>query len=169
MRDLRSNTRKLWYSNQGEKTDVLDEYGYPTGDPVVSYTKPVMFRANLSATRGTQGFTGTGESNDYFGSDIDYSLIISTSRMNLPINEDTLIWDREPATNGEVNVDYDKATFRVTAVARGLHHMKYAVKRLSDVTEVATNGTTQNQSQSPVSEVNTGGTEAVGDVQEGAG
>ena len=133
MRDLRSNTRKLWYSNSKGLEDVLDEYGFPTGDPKKVITDPVMFRANLSATRGTQGFTGTGESNDYFGSDIDYSLIISTSRMDLPIAEDTIIWNAEPQKTEDDEWDCNTNAFRVTAVARGLHHMKYAVKRMSEV------------------------------------
>ena len=134
MRDLRSNTRKLWYSNaNGEPSDILDEYGFPSGTERQSFTTPVMFRANLSATRGTQGFTGTGESNNYFGSEIDYSLIISTSHMDLPLYEDTLIWDSQPTVDEQGNVDGDTATYRITAVARGLHHMKYAVKRLSEV------------------------------------
>lgn len=134
MRDLRSNTRKLWYSNSEELVDILDEYGFPSGDKNVVRTNPVMFRANLSATRGTQGFTGTGESNDYFGSDIDYSLIISTSRMDLPIAEDTIIWNAEPQRTADGSGwDCNTNAFRVTAVARGLHHMKYAVKRMSEV------------------------------------
>ena len=133
MRDLRSNTRKLWYSNSERLVDTLDEYGFPTGDQKKVMTDPVMFRANLSATRGTQGFTGTGESNDYFGSDIDYSLIISTSRMDLPIAEDTIIWNAEPQKTEDGEWDCNTNAFRVTAVARGLHHMKYAVKRMSEV------------------------------------
>ena len=134
MRDLRSNTRKLWYSNaSGEPSDILDEYGFPSGVGKQGFTTPVMFRANLSATRGTQGFTGTGESNNYFGSEVDYSLIISTSHMDLPLYEDTLIWDSQPTVDEHGNVDGDTATFRITAVARGIHHMKYAVKRLSEV------------------------------------
>ena len=139
MRDLRSNTRKLWYANAvGEPEAILDEFGFPNGIGVQGYTTPVMFRANLSATRGTQGFTGTGESNDYFGSDVDYSLIISTSLMHLPIHESTLIWDTEPIIDEHGQVDGDTATFRVTAVAKGLRHMKYAVKRLQEVREDAT-------------------------------
>lgn len=135
MRDLYSNTRKLWYANlpDGEEEDVLDEYGIPTGVKKPITINPVMFRANRSATRGTQGFTGTGESNDYFGSDVEYSLIISTSRMDLPIVEDTIIWDKEPELDASGNIDCNKNAYRVTAVAEGLHHMKYAIKRQSEI------------------------------------
>lgn len=123
-----SNSKRLWYSLYQSKTKVYDENGDFTGDYTEGYSEPVMFRANLSATRGTQGFTGTGASNEYFGSDVKYDLIISTSRMDLPINEYSLIWRHEPETDGSGKTDFDKAEFHVTAVARGIHHMKYAIR-----------------------------------------
>ena len=128
MRDLRSNTRKLWYSLYQEKTKVYDENGDFTGDYEEGYAEPVAFRANLSATRGTQGFTGTGASNEYFGSDVKYDLIISTSNMDLPIDEYSLIWTKTPAKTASGETDFEKAEYHVTAVARGIHHMKYAIR-----------------------------------------
>lgn len=129
MRDLRSNTKKLWYATYQEKTPVYDEYGDFTGDYQEGYSEPVAFRANLSATRGTQGFTGTGASYDYFGTDIKYDRIISTSNMNLPLDEYCLIWTKKPVKKaGSDEIDYDKADYRITAVAQGINHMKYAVR-----------------------------------------
>lgn len=120
----------MWYALYLGQVDAVDENGDYTGDQTVSYSEPVRFEANLSATRGTQGFTGTGVSYDYFGADVKYDLIISTAQMDLPIDEHTLIWTAEPELDGGGNVDYDKAGFRVKAVARGLHHMKYAIRSL---------------------------------------
>lgn len=131
MRNLRANTRKLWYATYQGQRNVLDDNGDITGDIETVYSEPVAFRANLSATRGTQGFTGTGATYDYFGADIDYHLIISTANMNLPIDEYSLIWKHEPDVDGNNNVDYSKADYRVTSVARGLMHMKYAIKELN--------------------------------------
>ena len=131
MRDLASNSKKLWYATYQDKTPVYDENNDFTGDYTSGYSDPVMFRANLSATRGTQGFTGTGASNEYFGADVKYDRIISTSRMDLPIDEYCLIWTKKPATNtvnGAEVIDYDKADYHVTAVAEGVHHMKYAIR-----------------------------------------
>ena len=130
MRDLLSNTRKLWYVLYTGEKDVLDENGDFTGDREAQYGEPVAFRANLSATRGTQGFTGTGSSYDYFGADIKYDLIISTSKMELPLNEYSLVWTHEPELDSSGSVDYSQAEYRVTAVAHGLHHMKYAIRSL---------------------------------------
>lgn len=130
MRDLLSNCRTLWYATYQGITDVLDENGDFTGDRAASYSEPVEFKANLSATRGTQGFTGTGASADYFGADVKYSLIISTAKMDLPLDEHSLIWTNTPATDSSGNVDYSQAEYKITAVARGLHHMKYAIRSL---------------------------------------
>ena len=129
MRDLMANNRHLWYALYLGDTEEVDENGDFTGERGPSYSEPVQFEANLSATRGTQGFTGTGSSYDYFGADIDYSLIISTANMNLPIDEHSLIWDVEPERDTGGNVDYNKARYNVTAIARGLVQMKYAIKR----------------------------------------
>lgn len=129
MRDLLSNCKDLWYATYVSQTDEVDASGDYTGAQSVTYSAPVHFKANLSATRGTQGFTGTGVSYDYFGADIKYDLIISTANMNLPIDEYSLIWTHEPVPVNGV-VDYRTADFSVKAVARGLHHMKYAIRSL---------------------------------------
>ena len=114
MRDLMANNRHLWYALYLGDTEEVDENGDFTGERGPSYSEPVQFEANLSATRGTQGFTGTGSSYDYFGADID---------------EHSLIWDIEPERDSGGNVDFSKARYNVTAVARGLVQMKYAIKR----------------------------------------
>ena len=119
----------MWYATYQGVTDAVDANGDITGEHTVSYSEPVQFEANLSATRGTQGFTGTGASYDYFGADIQYDLIISTAQMDLPLDEFSLIWTKEPAVVNGV-VDYDSADFTVKAVARGLYHMKYAIRSL---------------------------------------
>ena len=129
MRNLKSNNRVMWYATYIGVTYEVDANGDLTGRQTASYSQPVQFEANLSATRGTQGFTGTGASYDYFGADIEYDLIISTAQMDLPLDEFSLIWTHEPvAVNGVV--DPATADFKVKAVARGLHHMKYAIRML---------------------------------------
>ena len=132
MRNLIRNNRKMWYATYSAQTKQVDSNGDYTGDDIVEYVTPVEFHANLSATRGTQGFTGTGASVDYFGADVDYSLIISTAQMDLPIDEHTLIWTEEPAIDAQSGLaDTDTAQYIVTAVAKGLYHMKYAIKRMA--------------------------------------
>lgn len=128
MRDSVANSKQMWYALYTGKAKVYDSNGDFTGETTSGYSEPVPFRANLSATRGTQGFTGTGASTDYFGADVKYDRIISTCRMDLPINEYSLVWITEPATLAGGGTDFDRADFKVTAVATGIHHMKYAVR-----------------------------------------
>ena len=131
MRNLIRNNRTMWYATYSDATKKVDDNGDYTGEETAEYVDPVEFHANLSATRGTQGFTGTGASPDYFGADIDYALIISTAQMDLPINEHSLIWTEQPVLDENGHADPDTAQFAVTAVARGLYHMKYAIKRMA--------------------------------------
>ena len=133
MRNLKANNRNLWYALYTGVTDGVDANGDLTGEQIESYADPVHFEANLSATRGTQGFTGTGSSYDYFGADIQYDLIISTAQMDLPIDEFTLIWRTEPpytvveeTVNGVTTTkkvyDFSSAEFRVKAVSHEVCH-----------------------------------------------
>lgn len=132
MRNLIRNNRTMWYATFTDIVKGVDGNGDYTGDDIAEYVAPVEFHASLSATRGTQGFTGTGASVDYFGADIDYALIISTAQMDLPIDEHSLIWITQPVIDEQTGlVDPQTAEFIVTAVARGLYHMKYAIKRMA--------------------------------------
>jgi len=131
MRDLIRNNRTMWYAVCPSVTKEVDENGDFTGNELMAPVKPVEFHANRSATRGTQGFTGTGADVDYFGADVDYALIISTARMDLPIDEHSLIWTEKPVLDENGYADPDSAQFAVTAVAKGLYHMKYAIKEMA--------------------------------------
>lgn len=128
MRNNIRNNKTMWYATYKETVTENDENGDITGDDTIAYVEPVEFHANLSATRGTQGFTGTGSTVDYFGANIDYSLIISTAEMDLPIDEYSLIWTEQPVlVDGKA--DPNTAQYVVNAVARGKYHMKYAIKK----------------------------------------
>lgn len=149
MRNLRSNARKLWYATYQGKDYRRDENGDITGDYDAVYSAPVMFKANLSATRGTQGFTGTGTVADWFGADIDYSLIISTCDMTLPIDEFTLIWKTQPELDEHGLADPKTAQYKVASVAHGQRHMKYAIKEFDRTMPEPTPGQ-NNASSGPI-------------------
>ncbi len=128
MRNNIRNNKTMWYATYRGNVIEHDENGDITGDDTIEYVEPVEFHANLSATRGTQGFTGTGSTVDYFGANIDYSLIISTAEMDLPIDEYSLVWTEQPVlVDGKA--DPETAQYVVNAVARGKYHMKYAIKK----------------------------------------
>ena len=128
MRNNVRNNKTMWYATYRGTVTEYDENGDITGDDTIEYVEPVEFHANLSATRGTQGFTGTGSTVDYFGANIDYSLIISTAEMDLPIDENSLIWTEQPVIVDGM-ADPESAQYVVNAVARGKYHMKYAIKK----------------------------------------
>lgn len=138
MRSLRKNKQKLWYSLYEEsipiyETDENGEILYTeiNGEkiPIIieeraGYTKPVLFCTNISAARGDS-------QTDMFGIALDYTKSISTTDMNLPIVEGSLIWqETEPKCNADGLIDDLSADYKVVAVARSPNNVVYAVKAL---------------------------------------
>lgn len=120
MRNLKKNTKKLWYSNYSGKIPILDENGDKTGDYESGYTVPISFLATLSASRGNAYA-------DMFGTNIDYTRTLSTVE-KLPIREESLIWVNEPAMNPDGTVDSESADYSVTGIAEGLVGVVIALK-----------------------------------------
>lgn len=120
MRNLKKNTKKLWYSNYSGKISILDENGDKTGDYESGYTVPISFLATLSASRGNAYA-------DMFGTNIDYTRTLSTVE-KLPIREESLIWVNEPAMNPDGTVDSESADYSVTGIAEGLVGVVIALK-----------------------------------------
>ena len=66
-----------------------------------------------------------------FGISLDYTKSISTTDMELPIAEGSLIWqDTEPKYKGDGTVDDLSADYKVVAIAKSLNSVVYAVKSL---------------------------------------
>ncbi|RHV07213.1 hypothetical protein DXB97_04260 [Firmicutes bacterium OM07-11] len=120
MRNLKKNTKKLWYSNYSGKIPILDENGDKTGDYESGYTVPISFLATLSASRGNAYA-------DMFGTNIDYTRTLSTVE-KLPIREESLIWVNEPAMNPDGTVDSESADYSVTGIAECLVGVVIALK-----------------------------------------
>ncbi len=120
MRNLKKNTRKLWYSNYSNKNPILDENGDETGDYNSGYGRPISFYATLSASRGNAYA-------DVFGTNLDYSRTLSTVE-NLPIKEESLIWKSKPGTNADGTVDKESADYTVAGIADGLNGLVVALK-----------------------------------------
>lgn len=120
MRNLRKNTKKLWYSNYNGYIPILDENGDETGDYDSGYDAPVLFYASLSASRGNAYA-------DVFGTNLDYSRTLSTVE-NLPIKEESLIWKSKPGTNADGTVNKESADYTVAGIADGLNGLVVALK-----------------------------------------
>ena len=102
MRSLRKNKQKLWYSTYA---DQITEYYRDSDGNIIydeidgeqiprikgeraGYNKPVLFHANVSAGKGIA-------QEEVFGVSLDYTKTISTSDMDLPISETSLICLRQ--------------------------------------------------------------------------
>ena len=120
MRNLKKNSKNLWYSNYSGKVPILDENGDKTGDYERGYTVPVSFLATLSASRGNAYA-------DMFGTNIDYTRTLSTVE-KLPIKEESLIWVSVPTMNPDGIVDSESADYSVTGIADGLVGVVIALK-----------------------------------------
>lgn len=123
MRDLKKNQRELWYALYREKIPIVDENGDETGDYTTGYSPPVSFCANLSPGKGSAQAA-------VFGTDIDFTRSISTTDMELPITETSLIWyETEPGLLKDGSADPDTADYEVAAPpADGLNELVIALK-----------------------------------------
>lgn len=120
LRNLKKNTKKLWYSNYGKGNPILDENGDETGDYDSGYSPPVCFFATLSASKGSAYA-------DVFGTNLDYTRSFSTVK-KLPITEESLIWISEPILNADGTVDKESADYTVAGIADGLNELVVALK-----------------------------------------
>lgn len=120
LRNLKKNTKKLWYSNYGKGNPILDENGDETGDYDSGYSSPVCFFATLSASKGSAYA-------DVFGTNLDYTRSFSTIK-KLPITEESLIWISEPILNADGTVDKESADYTVAGIADGLNELVVALK-----------------------------------------
>lgn len=139
MRSLKKNMKKLYYSTYSEEIKVYDRdengeiiYVEVDGEKipteigtVAGYNEPVIFYANISAGKGSA-------EEAVFGSDVDFTRVISTSDMTCPIDELTRIWiDNEVKYNADGTVDGDSADYKVAAKpAKSLNNIMVAIKQL---------------------------------------
>lgn len=137
MRSLKKNMQKLWYSTYADQiTEYYKDsdgniiYDEIDGDLIprikgerAGYNNPVSFYANISAGKGTS-------QEEVFGVSLDYTKTISTTDMDLPISETSLIWfETEPSYNADGTVNEASADYSVAAIARSLNNVVYALKK----------------------------------------
>ena len=137
MRSLEKNKRKIYYSQfsgnatiyerDGEGNIIYDEVDGEDYPRILSegaaYEAPISIRANISAARGNS-------ETDVFGTAIDYTKTLSTTEMDLPINEKTIVWyETTPVIRRDGTVDETSADYSVVAVARSLTNVVYALRK----------------------------------------
>ena len=122
MLNARINEKRVWYALYEGEVPAVDDNGDFTGENKSMYSEPHFTRANISPSRGTV-------SDDMFGTNVSYSNTMSTAKINLEIDEHTLLWDEEPKLLSNGKCDPDTAKYRVAAIARGHYHVHYALRQ----------------------------------------
>ena len=126
MRSLKKNQRAMRYALFDKEIPILNDRGEEELETRAGYKNPVLFRANLSA-----GQSNAEESP--FGKDVSYDRIISTCDMDLPIDENSIIWVKnKPTYNVDGTVNGDSADYEVAAPPLdGLNSLLIAIKKRS--------------------------------------
>lgn len=137
MRSLMKNQQKLYYATYyGQITEYYRDsdgniiYDEIDGEQIpkikcerAGYNNPVPFDINVSAGKGTA-------QEEVFGVSLDYTKTISTSDMDLPISETSLIWfETEPNYNADGTVNESSADYSVVGIAKSLNNVVYALKK----------------------------------------
>lgn len=123
MRTLNRNKQTIFYALYEGNEESYDEYGNVTGEPVIKYSDPIEFKANVSPARGQSDV-------EQFGINANYTKTIVTDKMDCPIDEHSILWINIPTS--------EPFNYVVTSVARSINSITFAVK------EVETSGQTYN-------------------------
>lgn len=120
MRTLERNKSKFYYATYIGSTEMLDENGFNTFEPTVSYSKWKPYKANISAARGES----TAE---LFGNDLVYDKIIVTDDTDCEIDENSVL-----AIDFAVEEGADVAVYDYVVVKRAesLNFVQYAVRKV---------------------------------------
>ena len=120
MRTLQRNKRTVWYALYQGETEQTDANGDYTGETEITYATPVAIRANVSPA--------TGQSNlEMFGNLTDYDRVVVTDQVDVPIDENTVLWiDAEPTEDSGV----EGFNYIVRRVARSFNSVAIAVRKV---------------------------------------
>lgn len=139
MRCLKRNKRTLYYATLLSQTEIMDDYGNPSGTWLNVYSAPIQMTANISAARGEA-------QTDAFGINAAYDKTIITENVQCPIDETSVVWiDKTPSgyygvssygvTLYGVLSNYDstnpKHDYVVVRVAKSLNSVTYAVRKVT--------------------------------------
>ena len=124
MKILKRNTQVFYYALYKATERVISDKGYKTGEPIVTYEKPVLMRASISPASGRTYA-------EIFGSDINYTKVIITDDVNCPIDEQTVLWvDTLPDLDDEGETDTPN-DYCITAIRKSLNCIAYAIAKVS--------------------------------------
>lgn len=123
MRSVQRNKQTFYYALRTGQTEQVDEYNNKTGSFTLSYSSPVKAKMNISAPKGTIDL-------ERFGLNSNYTKVISTTDMDFPIAEDSILWiGITPDANGESGTV--KHNYVVVRIAPTLNQLLIMVKEVA--------------------------------------
>ena len=117
MQNLMSNQQRIEYALYTGMTDIYSD-GKKTGEKQKTYSAPVETWIYVSPAKGEAIV-------EPFGTNDEYTNVMSTFDTNCPIKEDTRLWIGITSQNSTPH------NYMVTKVARGLNSILYAIKKVS--------------------------------------
>ena len=118
MRTVQRNKRDVWYALYLGEQEVVDEDGNYTGETEIAYGDPVHIRANVSPATGNTNM-------EMFGNFADYSRVVVTDDVSIPVNENAVMWIGREPTEGHGIEGYN---YIVKRVARSFNSVAIAVE-----------------------------------------
>ena len=123
MRTMVRNERTFWYCLQNNSSAAVDDDGWETGEPTITYGKPVKMRAVISAATGSSEI-------EQFGNLQGYDRVITTCDTNCPIPETTILFvDKEPELDTDGNA-VNAHDYIVKRVAKSINSIAYAISKV---------------------------------------
>lgn len=116
MKTLKRNQSKIIYALYANKSEIVDDQGYRTGEQLNIYQPQTSMYAYVSAARGEADV-------DIFGSNLSYEKTLITDDLNCPIDEHSILW-----VDDLVSDAYD---YVVVKKAKSLNSVNYAIKRVT--------------------------------------
>lgn len=123
MKCMKRNLQKAYYALFTGFEPILDEEGYSTGEKRITYSVPHLFKANISAAKGSTDI-------DHFGITEQYDRIVIPER-DCPLTEASVLWIDccpEVKEDGTTDTPHD---YVVVRIAKSLNHMVVAVKKVA--------------------------------------
>lgn len=121
MRTLERNKRTFYYALYEGKNENKDENGYGTGTYSVVYSAPIECKGNISPSSGMV-------QEELFGKDVQYDKVVVLDNVNVPINEESILWVDKA-------VEYDESNnplfdYVVKKIARSLNSVSFAISKV---------------------------------------
>jgi hypothetical protein len=122
MKCLERNKQEFHYALFVKDESDKDEYGNESGGRKITYSKPVLMKANISTAIGVSEV-------EQFGKDLKYDKVIVLDDIDCPIDENSVLFvDKLPESDDEGNLLFD---YIVKRVAKSLNSVSIAISKVA--------------------------------------